>query len=505
MVNHPTEKDGDESFEDGHLMISRAMDYGDDVISDEEGSVVSNGDDCEAKTYYISKANDPKVLFAMAIGTKNKDGKQCITCDHKVFRNAKKSIKPANTNLIAEQERRRTQNGLTQIKLNKQTVRAKLIEQLGQYPITNDRDITWIFAELKLFYEKAYSVTTKSASANANGTGRWQGHAPYVRLLHATLDVARNKKAFIESFDVMSKKQLDGRSNPEVAKVDPWSLITGTYNADTFNLTASDYRNMHPDLGDILDISYKTVVEVMGKITPEKAKSKYTEMKNSGTIVKARFEASRRGDGSYDPTGRDFADDNHDVPVGGDGSWVACLRTGGLHVLYFIKYVQEHGVEAQAYQKFKEGYRLEGNVVPSQAKKRKQSNIQSDETVIDNLRKAVQSSAEMANMSIIMINKSVIRKKTEIRKIRRMIQRMKVNNENEATIALEEELLAEESSDLSSLQSELELEKQRYAVTYNSSSVGVHNEDSGAATERTERSEPDIMEDANWTDNNENM
>mmetsp|Transcript_25685 Transcript_25685/g.53623 ORF Transcript_25685/g.53623 Transcript_25685/m.53623 type:complete len:158 (+) Transcript_25685:100-573(+) len=155
--------------------------------------------------------------------------------------------------------------------------------------------------------------------------------------------------------------------------------------------------------------------------------------------------------------------------------------------------------------KFNEGYRLEGNVVPSQAKKRKQSNIQSDETVIDNLRKAVRCSAEMANISIIMINKSVLRKKTEIRKTRRMIQRMKLKNEDEVTIAFEEELLAEESSDLSSLQNELELEKQRYAVTYNSSSVGVNNEDSGAATERTERSEPDMMDDANWTDNNENM
>ena len=168
----------------------------------------------------------------------------------------------------------------------------------------------------------------------------------YVRLLHAALDVARDKKAFIESFDAMSKKQLNGRSNPKIAKVDPWSLIAGRFNADTFNLTASKYENMHPDLGVVLDISYKTVVEVMGKITPEKAKRKYAEMKNADTIIKARFKASGHGDGSYNPTGRDFEDDNHDVLVGGDGSWPACLRTGGSHILYFIQYVQEHGVEA---------------------------------------------------------------------------------------------------------------------------------------------------------------
>ena len=114
------------------------MDYGDDVLSDDEGSVVSSGDDCEVKTYYILKANEPKVLFAMAIGTKNKDGKWCITCDHEVFKNAKnvKVTKPGNGNLVAEQEQRRTQNGVTKIKINKQTVRAKLIEQLEQYPIT---------------------------------------------------------------------------------------------------------------------------------------------------------------------------------------------------------------------------------------------------------------------------------------------------------------------------------------------------------------------------------
>ena len=74
-------------------------------------------------------------------------------------------------------------------------------------------------------------------------------------MLHAALDVAKNKKAFIESFDAMSTKQLDGRSNPEVVNVDPWPLITGTFNVDTFNLSASKYEKMHPDLGDVLNIS----------------------------------------------------------------------------------------------------------------------------------------------------------------------------------------------------------------------------------------------------------
>ena len=83
-----------------------------------------------------------------------------------------------------------------------------------------------------------------------------------------------------------------------------------------------------------------------------------------------------------------------------------------------------------------------------------------------------------------------------------MIQRTKRKNEDEEDIAFEEELLAEESNDLATLEKELAQEKQQYAVAYNSSSVGENNEDSGATTERVE---PDMMDNANWNENNENM
>ena len=110
---------------------------------------------------------------------------------------------------------------------------------------------------------------------------------------------------------------------------------------------------------------YEGVVKNMGTITSTKMQHKFFELKNSRTLVKGWFDQSERGDGSLDPGQDDFARADGDVPVSGDGSHTACLQAQPVWVVYFIEYAKQHGVEAQAYQKLKEGYRLNGNIAPS--------------------------------------------------------------------------------------------------------------------------------------------
>ena len=128
-----------------------------------------------------------------------------------------------------------------------------------------------------------------------------------------------------------------------------WVKIAESYNDMTFNILTNRYPQVHSDFDRAIDISYDAVVPSIGKMTVEKAKSKFMDMKNQAFIIKAKSEESGGGDGSREADQDDFVVDDGEIQVGGSD---IAKRLGGIgtHVAYFYKFMEENGLKAVAYQ-----------------------------------------------------------------------------------------------------------------------------------------------------------
>ena len=107
----------------------------DESLQDDIDDDPINEEDNAAEAYFIQKGNDPKRVFAMAIGLEN-----CPTYKDEVFKEAKnlRMIKPGNPHLVDEQIRRRQERGNKKISINKQQTRVALEEWLEKNPVEND-------------------------------------------------------------------------------------------------------------------------------------------------------------------------------------------------------------------------------------------------------------------------------------------------------------------------------------------------------------------------------
>ena len=241
---------------------------------------------------------------------------------------------------MAEQCRRRKEEGEANPLFNKQVVRQKLLDYLQKHPIINAADVSFVKGETLSFISKAQALQQRQNSDDAK---RWSGPAPFERLCHAVTDVPQNKAVFEDSFRSSTREELDGRSNPETARPNAWGMSAGTWNSQAFGPACNVYHNSHPDLAKPLDISYQAVVVKMGELTAEKAKDKFMEMKNAASIVVARHRLSGGGDGQRASEERDFQRDENDAPIiTMENNYSGNLKSFGTHVLYFLKHIVAH-------------------------------------------------------------------------------------------------------------------------------------------------------------------
>ena len=234
-----------------------------------------------------------------------------------------------------------------------QAVRVKHLQYLTSHPITNEADVSFVKREIMSLIDKAEALQQRQ-NRNSEATPptlRWSGPAPYYRLLHAVTDIPDNKGAFMDSFRVSTREEIEGRHIPETARPNTWNMIATTFNNRTFRPTSNIYSDSHPDLAKSLDISYEAVVVKMGKLTGEKAKDKFMEMKNQGSVVVANYGRSGGGDGQRSNEERDFQQGNNDAPiVTMERNYSNCLKTYGTQVLYFLKHIVLHEVVAHSMQ-----------------------------------------------------------------------------------------------------------------------------------------------------------
>jgi hypothetical protein len=161
-----------------------------------------------AKTNYIKKGNDKKVLFTIDIGLANKHTAPFISWNKRgthgaitmpgVFKDVRMShIKPSNTHLIKEQKPRRTARGKVGVFVNTQARTKFLFGYLLNHKFCKTAGVTFIRREIKSLAEKAVAISKVRTYSTKL---RWSGSAPGVCLCHTITDVLENKTVFIESF-----------------------------------------------------------------------------------------------------------------------------------------------------------------------------------------------------------------------------------------------------------------------------------------------------------------
>ena len=410
--------------------------------------------DCPSKENYVASGNDVKTLFAMGVGLTNDDNSPYTSYDHATFKALGKlrALKPIVEHFVNEQKRRRRAKGEAAPRVNSQIGRGKLEKWLKENPVTEEDDVRFLKGAVSAVLASAQALQrSKSANSSTSSQLRCFGPKPFMRLVHAVLDIERNKRAFLLSFTHMDGPELDGRNNPETRRDNPWELASATYNSRSFNPTSTAYPNSHHALASPISLSYESTVALMGEFTPDKAQGKWNEMKTQCSVLLAKMEASGSGDGTLNEEQDDFAMDDEDVPVGGEGG--SALKSCSSHLTYYIHQVDTHDVRQHAIQALQDGFQLNGgNDAPSVRGNRKTRGSKGgdgDEAAATLDRQMTESNRQMGVMNASIARRQMMEKDAEIRAQKKTIRKME--REDEALSDIEAE-----KDDLKALEGEKE-------------------------------------------------
>ena len=257
-----------------------------------------------AESFYIASGNDKAVLFAMAIGMDDVKGDTLADLDKDdVFINYKgknkRTFTPSQVVMAEQRKRRKALSGDTK-KVGMSTSKAVLKMWLNDNPVTNATDLKFVRGEVMNFKTNLENFTSQRAKskdlANSEGAGNWSGMAPFLRMIHATLEDDQSRLQYQKSFDISTREQVDGRHNAATKKVDVWERVAELWNNSDFKPKSQIYGHLHNDFAAPIDISFEAV-SGMGALSPKKAKVKFTGLVAKLNTVKAKWEASGQGIG----------------------------------------------------------------------------------------------------------------------------------------------------------------------------------------------------------------
>ena len=257
-----------------------------------------------AEPFYIASGNDKAVLFAMAIGMDDANGDTLVDLDKDdVFKNYKgknkRTFTPSQVVMAEERKRRKALAGDTK-KVGMSTPKPVLKMWLNDNPITNASDLQFVRGEVMNFKTNLENFTLQRAKSkdlsDSEGAGNWSGMAPFLRMIHATLEDDQSRLEYQKSFDISTREQVDGRHNAATKKVDVWERVAELWNNSDYKPNSQIYGYLHNDFAAPIDISFEAV-SGMGALSPKKAKVKFTGLVAKLNTVKAKWEASGQGIG----------------------------------------------------------------------------------------------------------------------------------------------------------------------------------------------------------------
>ena len=260
---------------------------------------------------YVASGNSKNVLLAMAMGLL--DDKVNLLFDpinNPVWKQCKawKDLKPKKTLLRDEVLRRKKApySGEGDCKVP-HAQKTKLIHEQLLHSNTHMSDTNKDFVVRN--FNRLLKNVTDAAGPTENDPDKliqFRGMHWILRMIHCLVENDDARIAFSKVYDSLDRRQLDGRKNPETARVSAWEIIAKHFNDPDFNPRSSSYPLLHEAFSQTMCLSHSIVVK-HGPIDARKVKNKFLEMKYKLTIIKTNHRASGMGEGSL----------NHDEIVPG--------------------------------------------------------------------------------------------------------------------------------------------------------------------------------------------
>jgi len=378
--------------------------------SDSSSSDDDPREESSFEIYYTKNSNSPKILLCMALGMKDKEGNAIADHenDNRFPKNKLSKWRPNKTDLLTEIKRRRSILMLEK-RFNQQSGKAIHYKWLQDNPLrADDSDVTFVTAKVASFLESNKNVA-HAADNDKQKEPQWSGMIPHLRLIHCLVDFDNIRAAFMASHSVMTHLELDGRHNPETMQQNPWTLIADKWNDKEYNPSSSVCNKIHSVFSFSMDLSH-TEVEAMGDLTPEKAKTKYTKMKNELLVVKNNWEKSGNGDGTL----LQQADDTEDDEIMFDADDKRNFLQGrSPTLLYLWEKAEEHQLLQTVLQELNKDTAIDSggkgpNVVRDKSKNNDKNKDKDDEdnAIFQSLQTTLEASNKIAEDSIKAVKKS---------------------------------------------------------------------------------------------------
>ena len=159
-----------------------------------------------------------------------------------------------------------------------------------------------------------------------------------------------------------------------------------------YEVTSSAYHHLHDEFRHPMNLNHSNV-NGMGHLSPDKAKQKFTKLKNNLVLVKTNWAASGNGDGAvlrereieYGSDGEELDEEESEILTCNGCDMKNFLKGFSPAVLYLWKKAAEFDFVAVVCQQLDEGCALDssnGNVAlitPSKRKKRKGRSVEGEE------------------------------------------------------------------------------------------------------------------------------
>lgn len=120
---------------------------------------------------------------------------------------------------------------------------------------------------------------------------------PYLHLIHCLLDDEAIRAAYICSFNVMTRKELDGR-NSEMNDPSVFQMIADKWNNPESNPSSEElFPDLHTSFMQSRSLLGWSEVSMLTPATAEKVKQKLSQMKAKLIFIITNWETSGQGDG----------------------------------------------------------------------------------------------------------------------------------------------------------------------------------------------------------------
>jgi hypothetical protein len=244
-----------------------------------------------------------------SIGLKNDEGNELFDISKEPFKSStkKKSWKPSKEKIMEEVTKR--------CEANPEAI--KVVPDVKRWTIT--QLTSWLKANPRPSFEADALRTNMTQFMNflqdqhrrKKTQVQWNGNKPYLRLIHCLLDFEYMREAYVKSFNVKSREELDATNDEHRAQT-VFELLAEKFNDDEYKPKTRVFPMLHIDFRVEMSLA-RDKIGAPGKTPTDalKIKEKLNEMRVKLTRIEDAHSRSGQGQDGRKDNPRTVTPDPH--------------------------------------------------------------------------------------------------------------------------------------------------------------------------------------------------